>query len=169
MLDLAEVADLCDQLRLRLAPRIAREQAVDVGQQDQQAGVQKQRHLGGEEVVVAEGDLVGGGGVVLVDDGHDPPLDQPPQGLACVQVVGPGADVGRRQQHLGRSAAVLAEAALVGAEEIPLPHRRGGLQLVHRPRPHRQLHQPHPARDRAGGDQHHPLTPLLQLRDLLAD
>ena len=78
----------------------AREQAVGVGQQDQQAGVEQHRHLGGEEVVVAEGDLVGRGGVVLVDHRHHAPLEQAPQRLARVQVVAARGDVGGGQQHL---------------------------------------------------------------------
>ena len=84
------------------APRVGGEDPVDVGQQDQQAGVEQDRHLGGEEVVVAEADLVGGRGVVLVDHRHHAPLDQPAQGLARVQVVGAGGDVGGREQHLRR-------------------------------------------------------------------
>ena len=87
----------------------ARVEAVDVGQQDQQPGVEQDRDLGGEEVVVAEGDLVGRGRVVLVDDRHHAPLDQPPQGLARVQVVGAGGDVGGGQQHLGGAGAVLGQ------------------------------------------------------------
>ena len=62
-----------------------------------------------------------------------------------------------------------AKPALVGAEEVALADRRGGLQLVHRPRADRQLHQPHPPRDRPRGDHHHPLAAPLQLRDLRAD
>ena len=142
---------------------------VDVGQQDQQPRLEQQRDLGGEEVVVAEADLVGRGGVVLVDHRHHPPLDQPPQRLAGVEVVGPGGDVGSGQQHLGRAGPVARQAALVSAVEVALPDRRGGLQLVHRPRPHRQLHQPHPPRDRPRGDHHDPLPALLQGADLLAD
>ena len=64
---------------------------------------------------------------------------------------------------------MLGEAALVGAEEVALADRGGGLQLVHRARAHRQLHQPHAAGDRARGDHHHPLAALLERGDLLAD
>ena len=103
-----------------------REDAVDVGEQDEQAGVEQDRDLGGEEVVVAEGDLVGGGGVVLVDDRDHPPLDQPAQGLARVQVVGAGGDVGRGQQHLGgaRAAARRAAARRRGRGRPGRPPRR---------------------------------------------
>ena len=166
---LREVGHLGDQLGGRVDARVGGVEAVDVGQQDQQPGVEQDRHLGGEEVVVAEGDLVGGGGVVLVDHRHHAPLDQPPQRLARVQVVGAGGDVGGGQQHLRRPRAAPGQPALVGAEEVALADRRGTLQLVHRPRAHRQLHQPHPARDRPRGDHHHPLAALLQRAHLLAD
>ncbi len=56
--------------------RVGREQAVDVGQQDELVGRDEHRHLRGEEVVVAEGDLVGGGRVVLVDHRHHAPVEQ---------------------------------------------------------------------------------------------
>ena len=64
---------------------------------------------------------------------------------------------------------MLGEAALVGAEEVALANRRGGLQLVHRPRAHRQPQQAHAAGDRPRGDHHHPLAGALQLGHLLAD
>ena len=60
--------------------------------------------LGGEEVVVAEGDLVGRRGVVLVDDRDDAPLDQPPQRLAGVEVVGARRDVRRASAAPARRA-----------------------------------------------------------------
>ena len=50
--------------------------AVDVGQHDQQVGGHQDRDLRGEDVVVAEADLVGRGRVVLVDHRHDVPLEQ---------------------------------------------------------------------------------------------
>ena len=52
-------------------------QPVDVGQQHQRVGVHEVRDQRREPVVVAEPDLVGGDGVVLVDDRHDAELEQP--------------------------------------------------------------------------------------------
>ena len=69
------------------------------------------RHLGGQEVVVAEGDLVGGGRVVLVDDRQHTPVQQLAQRLAGVQVVRAGAHVEERQQHLRARDAALAATA----------------------------------------------------------
>jgi hypothetical protein len=58
-----------------------------IGEQNEQPGVEQDRDLRREEVVVAERDLVGGGRVVLVDHGHCAPLEQPSQRLPGVQVV----------------------------------------------------------------------------------
>src|SRR4051794_39189380 len=71
-----EVVDLGDQLRARIAPRIGGVEPVRVGQEQQALGVEQDRQLGGEEVVVAERDLIGGGRVVLVDHRHDAPIQQ---------------------------------------------------------------------------------------------
>ena len=69
------------------------------------------RDLGGEEVVVAERDLVGRRRVVLVDHRHDAPVEQPPQRPARVEVVAARAHVEERQQHLrARHAAARAAA-----------------------------------------------------------
>ena len=159
----------CDSLGRAVERRVGGIETIGIGQQHQQPRLEQDRDLGGEEVVVAEGDLVGGGGVVLVDDRDHAPIDQPPQGLAGVEVVGASGDVGGGEQDLRGASAVLGEAALIGAEEIALADRGGGLQLVHRPRAHRQIHQPHAAGDRARGDHRHPLSPALEGGYLLAD
>jgi hypothetical protein len=43
-------------------------QAVDVGKEQQGVGADQRGHQRGERVVVADADLLGGDGVVLVDD-----------------------------------------------------------------------------------------------------
>jgi hypothetical protein len=68
LLQRGEVHDLGHALGGRVAPRVPREQPVGDGQQDEPVGAEEDRDLRGEEVVVAEGDLVGRGRVVLVDD-----------------------------------------------------------------------------------------------------
>jgi hypothetical protein len=62
-------------------------EAGGVGEEHQQACAEKDRDLRREEVVVPEGDLVGGRRVVLVHDGDDAPVHQPAERLARVQVV----------------------------------------------------------------------------------
>ena len=68
--------------------------------------------------------------------GHHPPLDQPAQGLAGVQVVGAGGDVGGGEQHLRGVGAAARPAA---------PHRRG------RGRPGRPRRPPAARPSPAGG------------------
>ena len=109
--------------RGRIDARVGGQQPRRRGQQQQQRRVDQHRDLGGEEVVVAEGDLVGGGRVVLVDDRHDPPLDELAQRPARVQVVRARAHVEERQQHLGGLDAALAQVLVVGAVQPPLPDR----------------------------------------------
>jgi hypothetical protein len=158
-----------DQAGVRVAARVGAVQAAGVREEHQPVGADQDRHLGGEEVVVAEADLVGGGGVVLVHHRHHAPGEQPPQRLPRVQVVGSGGDVGGGQQHLRRPRAALREPALVSAEEVALADSGRGLQLVHRFGTRGQPQKPPAARDRAGGDHHHPLSFLLQRADLRAD
>ena len=96
---------------------------------------EQDRHLGREEVVVAEGDLVGRGRVVLVDHRDDPPVEQLAQrragrsGSACARTCR------RRSAAPGPLGTPRSwQQLVVGAVELALPHRRGGLELVHRRR-----------------------------------
>ena len=59
--------------RAGVAARVAGVERVHVGEHHQQVGGQQDRDLRREDVVVAEADLVGRGGVVLVDDRDDAP------------------------------------------------------------------------------------------------
>ncbi len=139
------------------APGRARGSAVNtpvgVGQQQQQLGAEQDRHLGGEEVVVAERDLVGGGGVVLVDHRHHPPVEQLAQRLAGVQVVGARAHVEERQQHLG-GRRPRAPAAARRRPGRACPGRRRWPPAARRSRAGAAAISitPHAARDRAAGD-----------------
>src|SRR5690606_39642159 len=69
-LDVGEVLGVPDLRYARGAGAggVAVVDAVHVGQQHQQVGADQVGDEGGEPVVVAEADLVGGDGVVLVDD-----------------------------------------------------------------------------------------------------
>ena len=67
------VGDLLDELGGGVDARVRGVEPVGVRQQDEQLGADEHRHLRGQEVVVAERDLVGRGRVVLVDHRHDPP------------------------------------------------------------------------------------------------
>ena len=164
-----EVVDLLDEPRRRVGARIGGEEAVDVGEQDEQVGADEDRHLRGEEVVVAEGDLVGRRGVVLVDDRDDAPVEQPAQGLARVEVVGARAHVEEGQQHLRARHAALAQQLVVDAVELALAHGAGGLQVLDRGRARREAHELDAARDRARGHHDDVVARGVAGGDLVAD
>ena len=149
--------------------RRSRVQPLDVGEQHEQVGADEHRDLRREEVVVAEGDLVGRRRVVLVDDRQHAPLEQLAERLARVEVVRPRAHVEERQQHLRARDPAVAQQLVVDAVELALPDGARGLQLLDRPRPDRQVHHPHPARDRAARDEHDVVTLRVARRRLGAD
>ena len=77
-------------------------QAVDVAQRHQQVSVDAAADDGGQRVVVADGgDLIGGYGVVFVDDGQCTQLQQAVQ--ECFHVLPPTGilNVHTSQRHLG--------------------------------------------------------------------
>ena len=163
------ILDAVDERRAGVDARVGRVEAAGVGEQDEQVRAGQHRHLGGEEVVVAEADLVGGGRVVLVDDRDDPPVEQLAQRAARVDVVGARAHVEERQQHLRGGQPAVAQQLVVDAVELALADRARRLQVLDRARADRELQQPHAAGDRAGGDDHH-VDPLgVQRGDLVAD
>ena len=145
------------------------EYAGGICQQHQQSGPQQNRDLSGQEVVVAERDLVGRGRVVLVDDRNHPPGEQPRERLARIDVMRAGAHVEERQQHLRSRYVACAQQFVVDLVELALPNRARGLQLVHRPRAERQAHQPHPARDRSAGHDYDRTPRAMELGELIAD
>ena len=89
------------QSRRRVGAWVGRVQTLGVGEQHQQVGRQVVGHQRGDAVVVAVADLVAGDRVVLVDDRDAPQLEQPDEGLSCVQVLAPVDEVVRHEQHLG--------------------------------------------------------------------
>ena len=72
VLELLDRPHLLDALRARVGARVGAVEPAGVGEQYQPVRADQDRHLRREEVVVAERDLVGGGGVVLVDHRHAP-------------------------------------------------------------------------------------------------
>lgn len=102
-------------------------EAVDVGEEDQQVGVDEVGDEGGEPVVVAEADLVGGDGVVLVDDGDGAHLQELVQGAVGVAVVTAAAGVVGGEEHLADADAVAREGGGVAGHEEALSDAGGGL------------------------------------------
>ena len=152
-LQVGRATDLGDHRRAGLA-RIAVVQAVDVGQQHQQIGVHQVAGQRGQPVVVAEADLGGGDGVVLVHDRDDAELEQPGEGPVRVAVVAAPGHVVDGQQHLPDPQAVRRERVAVAGHQQALADRRGRLLGGQVTRPRAQPHRRQPGRDRAGGDQH---------------
>ncbi len=69
---------------VRIVAGIGSVETVGVGQQHQQVRLDQQRHLRRQGVVVTETELVGRGGVVLVDDRHYFPVEQTLESVAGV-------------------------------------------------------------------------------------
>ena len=114
--------------------RVGGVEPVDVGEQHQHVGAGHARHLRRQPVVVAVADLVGGHGVVLVDDRHHAEVEQRAEGAARVQVAPAVLAVLERHQHLRGGDAVRREHRLVGLGEADLADRGGGLALLQRQR-----------------------------------
>ncbi len=84
-------------------------EGVDVRQQHEGVGPHDVRDERREPVVVAEPDLLGGDGVVLVDHRDDAEPEQAVEGAAGVRVVAAAHDVVRGQEHLPDGEAVPRE------------------------------------------------------------
>ena len=154
----------CDDRRDPAGP-VARRRAgverVDVAEQQQRVRVHQVRDQGGEAVVVAEPDLVGGHGVVLVDDGHDPEVEQPRQRPVRVAVVHAPDGVVGGQQHLPDLQPVPGERRRVVRDEQPLPD--GGGRLLRRQVP-RAGRQPERAEARRRSRRRTPARPARRRR-----
>ena len=105
-------------------------EAVDVGEDNQQVGAHQVADEGGQVVVVAEFELefIGGHGVVFVDDGHHPPLEQGEQGIAGVEEALAGLQVVVGQEDLGHLEAEAGEGLFVGQHQGALAG--GGHRLL---------------------------------------
>ena len=107
----------------------ARVDALDLGQQHEQPRAEQHGDLRGERVVVAEGDLVGGGRVVLVHDRHDAELEQRVERVAGIDVGRAVAEVGGGEQDLRRGTSG-ASASSHARLEPRLPESRRRLELA---------------------------------------
>ena len=138
-------ADVGDE-RGAIAARRAVVQAVDVGEQDQEVGVEGDGDAGGEAVVVAElergrvvaltaavlDQLAHADAVVLVQDRDDAELEQAGQGRAHAQGPVAVAEVLLGQQHLRHLDAELAEVLAVERHQLALADRGAGLAQAER-------------------------------------
>ncbi len=140
--------DVPDQLR-PVGPGRRRGPSRSVSSSSQ-AAPQQDRHLRREDVVVAEGDLVGRGGVVLVDHRDRARARAAARGsLRALTYDARRRQVAGGQQHLRGHHAVGRERLGVALEQHPLPHRRRGLQVGQRGGALGEAQAPEPAGDRA--------------------
>ena len=84
-------------------------------------------HQGRESVVVAESDLIGGHGVVFVDDRHGVQCPKPVESARRIGVLRSLGNVVRGQQHLSHGAAVPGEGRTPGVDQCHLTDAGRGL------------------------------------------
>ena len=138
-----------------VAPWIGGVEAVDVGQQHQLVGL---HHLGdarGEAVVVAEADLRGRHGVVLVDHRDAAEAEQGVQCGARVEVAAAILGVVQRQQQLRGGQALGGQRLAPGLRQADLADRGGGLLFLQPEAALVQAERTPRQRDGAGGDHDH--------------
>ena len=133
--------------------RVGGVEPVDVRQQDQRVGAGHLGDAGGQPVVVAEADLGGGDGVVLVDDGDAAELEQGAERGAGIQVAAAVLAVLEREQELRGRQPLGRERIRPGAGQADLPDRGGGLLLLQLQLLAGQAEGAAGERDGAGGDQ----------------
>ncbi len=166
------VGDLVDHLQprgCRIAARVGGVEPIDVRQQHQQVRADHLRGAGGQAVVVAIADLLGGHRVVLVDHRDGVQAQQGLQGGAGVQPAAAHLGVVTRQQHLGAGQAVRLQGFLPGAHQQRLACRRRRLFFTEAQRALAQAQALAAERDGAGGDDHHLLAPRAGPRRVLGE
>ena len=143
-------------------------EAVDIRQQDQQICPDALGHVGRQGVVVADDDLLGGHGVIFVDDGQDAQFQQTVQGVAEIEVTDFVCDVLPGDQQLGHGVVVLAEELIISIHQFALAHGGGGLLGGDVGGTLAQAQLAHAHADGAGGHQDHLMTRILDVADDLA-
>ena len=125
-------------------------------------------HDGGEGIVVADDDLIGGDGVVLIDDRQRPQLQKPVQGVGEVEAPGIAGSIVAGDQQLRHRVVVLAEQLVIYIHQLALPHSGGGLfgRDVFWLFPQSQL--PHAHADGAGGNQDQLMSGIFDVAHDLA-
>ena len=156
--------------RVGVAARVGGEQAGLVGEHQQQVGLHQVGHQRRQVVVVAQLDLVGGDGVVLVDDRHDALGQQRLQGVARVEVAAAVVQIGRGSAAPGRRRCRRCRrTARSGAISRLWPTAASiclaGMAWGSGRKPSRSR----PARDGAGADHHHLDAGRVQARALAHD
>gem|GEM_PF-4860709 len=116
------------ELGLGMEARVGGVEPLLVGEDEEGVGIDEVGHQRAERVVVAELDLVGDDGVVLVDDGYHAQIEQGLEGAAGVEIARAIGQIGVGEEDLGRVPPVGAESVLVGVDECGLADGGGRLQ-----------------------------------------
>src|SRR6185437_2237687 len=155
----ADLAQLGDVARGRVAARVAGVEPVDVGQQHQRIGADHLRDARAEPVVVAEANLRGRHRVVFVDDGHRAEREQCLERGARVEMAAALLGVLGREENLCDRDAVLRQRLLIGMGEPDLTRSGGGLFFLELERAADQAELQAACGDGAGRDDQHLLPP----------
>ena len=132
---------------------VAGVETVHIGEQDQQVGVHQRGHEGGDAVVVAEPDLLGGHRVVLVHDRDRAEVEQAAQRAVRVAVVRPPGHVVDGEEDLADGTAVPAERLGVRPHQQALSDARRRLLGGEVPRPGLEAQRRESGRDGARRDE----------------
>jgi hypothetical protein len=141
-------------------------EAVDIGQQDQQIGARHGGDAGGEAVIVAIADLVGGDRVVLVDHGYRAPFQKLGDSRAGVEITAAFLGVLQCHQNLPGADAVRPQHFRPDPRQRDLPHGGGALAFLELQRAARQFQTAAAERNRAGRDHQNVAAFAMQLGDV---
>ena len=142
-------------------------QAVDIRQQHQQRRPHAFGHNGSQGVVVADDNLLGGHGVVFIDDGQGPQVQQPVQGVAEIPVALFAGHILPGNQQLGHGMVVIPEELIINVHQLTLAHGSSGLLPGDIPGALAQAQLPHPHADGPGGYQNHLMPRIFNVADHL--
>ena len=120
-----DAGDGCDQFRRRRAENggIGVE-PFNIGEDEQQIGLDQSRDQRRQGVVVAELDLIDGDRVVFIDDRDDAHLQQGQQGVAGIQEAPAVGEIVASEKHLRAVHIAPGERLGVGMHQAHLPDRR---------------------------------------------
>ncbi len=113
-----------DQARFGREIGVGRIHAIAIGEQNQQVSLDSVGHHGGQAIVLAHLDLVGGHRVVLVDDGNDGSLQEALERVSQVEIAPPVLYILARHQHLGHHEIIDVKVLLPKVHQPSLAHRR---------------------------------------------
>ena len=141
--------------------RVCGVEAVHVAQDHQRIGPHQVGGQRRQAVVVAEPDLPGRDGVVLVDHGNRPQPEQPRNRVQGVPVAAPVLQVTGGQQHLRHHLVVGRESLRVTPDQDALADRGRRLLSLEILGSRREPQRSQRRRDGPGGHQHQPFVARL--------